>query len=299
MEFRQARPQKPDQRRQTKIWLVRFALIAGFIFLVKLFTFISGRPNPVDNAITAVGTPVVNVVKRIGEGIGGLVHVFRLPTLLKENSRLESENAELKRKLEENLHLQNEVAELQKQLGIRPAKGFKLVHASVTSRPYDLWLETALVNAGSRDGVAVGDLVVNSEGVVGKVVDVRRSSSRIQLISSPEFRLGAIAGAQDIVKESRAEGVVRGIDQRSMEMLYVKAGTPVEIGQKVYTRGNISYEGFQNLSLQDENRPRGIFIGTITEKKVEQSSRLGLVLEPAADVNRLGSVAIYTSEHGE
>ena len=81
MEFRQARPQKPDQRRQTKIWLVRFALIAGFIFLVKLFTFISGRPNPVDNAITAVGTPVVNVVKRIGEGIGGRLRLVGMETL--------------------------------------------------------------------------------------------------------------------------------------------------------------------------------------------------------------------------
>ncbi|MEZ5339523.1 MAG: rod shape-determining protein MreC [bacterium] len=299
MEFRQARPHKPDQRRQTRIWLVRFALIAGFIAIIKLFTAVTGRPNPIDNAMMAVGTPVVNVVRRIGEGIGGLVHVFRLPSLLKENGELQSENELLKRQLAESLHYQNEVAELEKQLGIKPARNFKLVHASVTSRPFDLWLESAMVNAGSRDGVAVGDLVVNSVGVVGKVTDVRRTSSRIQLISSPEFRLGAIAGAQDAVLESRAEGVVRGIDQRSMELLYVKAGTPVEVGQKVYTRGNLSYEGFQNLSLQNENRPRGIFIGTISEKRVEQSSRLELVLEPAADVNRLGSVTIYTSERSE
>ncbi|MCB1217299.1 rod shape-determining protein MreC [bacterium] len=299
MEFRQARPQKPDQRRQTRIWLVRFALIAGFIAVIKLFTAVTGRPNPIDNAMMAVGTPVINVVRRIGEGIGGLVHVFRLPSLLKENGELQSENELLKRQLEESLHYQNEVAELQKQLGIKQARNFTQVHASVTSRPFDLWLESAMVNAGSREGVAVGDLVVNSVGVVGKVTDVRRTSSRIQLISSPEFRLGAIAGAQDAVLESRAEGVVRGIDQRSMELLYVKAGTPVEVGQKVYTRGNLSYEGFQNLSLQNENRPRGIFIGTISEKRVEQSSRLELVLEPAADVNRLGSVTIYTSEHGE
>ena len=295
MEFRRSNPRKPDQRRQTRVWLVRFALIAAFIFIVKLFTFFTG-PNPVDNAIMAVGTPVINVVKRIGEGIGGLVHVFRLPSLLKENSQLRADNGELQRQLGETLHLRNELQELRRQLDIREPRSYDKVNALVTSRPYDLWLETAMVNAGSREGVAIGDLVVNNDGVVGKVVEVRRTSSRIQLISSPEFRLGAIAGAQDVERESRAEGVVRGIDQRNMEMLYVKAGTPVEVGQKVFTRGNFSFEGFENLALHNENRPRGIFIGTITEKKVEQSSRLRLVLEPAADVNRLGNVTIYTSE---
>lgn len=299
MEFRRPSARKPDQRRQTRIWLVRFVLIAAFIAIVKLFTAITGRPNPVDNAMMAVGTPVINVVRRIGEGVGGLVHIFRLPSLLKENSQLTAENERLQQQLEQQVHLENEVAQLRAQLGIAPARGFTIVNASVTSRPYDLWLETAMLNAGSREGVAVGDLVVNNDGVVGKVVEVRRTSSRMQLISSPEFRLGAIAGAQDVSRESRAEGVVRGLDQRRMEMLYVKAGTPVEIGQKVFTRGNRSFEGFDNLALHDENRPRGIFIGTITEKKVEQSSRLELILEPAADVNRLGNVAIYTSERAQ
>ncbi len=299
MEFRQARARKPDQRRQTRIWLTRFVLIAGLIAIVKLFTAITGRPNPVDNAMMAVGTPVINVVKRIGEGIGGLVHVFRLPTLLKENTQLRSENEQLHRQMEEQLHLQNEITDLQKQLGLTASRGFRILNATVTSRPYDLWLETAMVNVGSRDGVAIGDLVVNNDGVVGKIVDVRRTSSRIQLISSPEFRLGAIAGAQDVAKESRAEGVVRGIDQHNMELLYVRAGTPVDIGQKVYTRGNISNEGFENLALHSENRPRGVFIGTISEKRVEQSSRLSLVIEPAADVNRLGNVSIFTWERDQ
>lgn len=278
---------------------MRFVLIAGLIASVKLFTYITGRPNPVDNTMMAVGTPVINVIRRIGEGIGGLVHIFRLPSLLNENKQLKAQNAQLKQDMNQLVFLQNEISDLQTQLTLKPGKGFKLVNASVVSRPFDLWLETAMINAGSREGVAVGDLVVNNDGVVGKVVEVRRTSSRIQLISSPEFRLGVIASVANAEREGRAEGVLRGIDQHSLQLLYVKAGTPVEIGQKVFTRGNLSFEGFENLALQSENRPRGVFIGTITQKKVEQSSRLRLVVEPAADVNRLGNVAIYTSEHAQ
>ena len=296
MEIRRAGTRKPDQRRQARIWLVRFLLIAAFIACVKLFTAITGRPNPVDNAMMAVGTPVINVIRRMGEGIGGLIHVFRLPTLLNENRELHAENAQLHQELNKQLFLENEIGDLEKQLALKPGRNFKLVNATVVSRPFDLWLESAMVNAGSREGVSVGDLVVNCDGVVGKVIDVRRTSSRIQLISSPEFRLGAIATVADAQREGRAEGVVRGIDQHNLQMLYVKAGTPVEIGQKVFTRGNLSYEGFENLALHSENRPRGVYIGTITQKRVEQSSRLNLVVEPAADVNRLGNVTIYISE---
>src|SRR4051812_23412227 len=87
--------------------LTVFICIAIFIALVKTFTLITHRTNPVDHAINVVATPLVSVVRYTAEGFASLGQIFHLPSLLRENHRLNEENAQLQRKVAETELVKN------------------------------------------------------------------------------------------------------------------------------------------------------------------------------------------------
>jgi len=268
-----------DQRAQARRWLAVFVLLAVLIAGIKGCALITGRTNPVDQAITRMASPVVYVIRRVGEGIGSLAYIFQIPALLKENTRLKSENRYLQRQLEETKALK---AQNQRLLALGKIRipGYRAVQALVVARPYDLWLESAIISAGSADGVRLGNLVVNPDGAVGVISEVQSTYSRVQLITSPQFRLGAVS------EDSAEEGVIRGLDWRTLIFDYVPAGSKISLDEKVFTLGNETAPG------SDDNRPRGVLIGTIVNRKVDKNGFLEIFVEPAITPSRLGPVDV-------
>ncbi|MCH7471502.1 rod shape-determining protein MreC [bacterium] len=274
--------QRPEDRTARRRRLLFFLAIAVIIAIFKTHTLITGRTNPVDQAITRVVSPLVQAIKYTGDGLASLRYVFGIPALLRENSRLNRENEFLRRRLAENEHLGEENKRLHALLKLNVPQGFTGVPAVVTARPYDLWLESAMLNVGAKDGVRSGDLVVNENGVAGVIDEVQPGFCWVQLIVSPQARLAAITG------ESRSEGIIRGVGSHFLELMYVKAGSPVETGEKVFTRGEAG------VSAEQSSRPRGQYIGVIVEKKVDSSGFLSIKVEPAVNASNLGTVVVMT-----
>jgi rod shape-determining protein MreC len=262
--------------------LVLFFIVALLIGGAKTCTALTGRPNPLDIALTTITTPVVAVIKNIGEGIASLRHIFRIPSMLRENADLTAENELLERRSAELQFTRAENERLRALLALDPPPGFTPLTARVIARPYDLWLESALISAGSSRGVRAGDLVVNDAGVVGVVEEVQPTYSRMVLISSPEFKLGALT------MDHRVEGVITGVDARYLKLDLVPAGSLVEVGEKVFTLGQ------QDLGGGEADRPRGVYIGMIIRREEDRSGFLRITVEPAANASRLGNVVVYT-----
>lgn len=273
---------RADSRRYWRRWLVLFLAVALLIGLAKTCTAVTGRPNPLDVALTRISTPVVGVIKSIGEGIASLRHIFRIPTLLRENTALTSENELLERRAAELQYAQAESERLRALLKLEPPPGFSQVPARVIARPYDLWLDSALISVGSVRGVRPGNLVVNDAGVVGIVDDVQPTYSRVVLISSPQFTLGAIT------LNTNVEGVIVGVDARTVKLDMVPVGSLAEVGEKVFTLGQQTSPG------GEDNRPRGVYIGMVVRREEDRSGFLRITVEPAASVSRLGNVVVYT-----
>ncbi|MDQ3023885.1 MAG: rod shape-determining protein MreC [bacterium] len=279
--------------------LTVFLAIAVLIALVKTFTLITGNTNPVDRAINTAATPLVIVVRFTVDGFSSLGHIFRLPSLLRENSKLHGENSELRKLLAENDLLRSTNAQLRSSLKLVQPQ-FNLVNAAVIARPYDLWLDQVILDVGSRKGVRAGNLVVNPSGVVGIVDDrVEDSTCWVTLVTSPRFRLAAVTGTNEV------EGVIRGLDNRSMalegvrgrpagaddgnlELMHVKAGSDVKVGEKVFSAGVTTVDEVAS------RRPRGQLIGTVIHKSVDANSALEVRVEPAVNVNRINIVAVIT-----
>ena len=67
------------------------------------------------------------------------------------------------------------------------------MQARVYQRSPSTWYQTATINKGSSDGVAVDDPVVNGQGLVGKVKSVSDGNAVVMLLTDQDFGVSALA----------------------------------------------------------------------------------------------------------
>lgn len=103
------------------------------------------------------------------------------------------------------------------------------IRATVIGRAADHWWQHIILNRGSRHGVAVGHVVTGPGGVVGRVVAVSPSTSKILLISDPTSRVGAK------VSRSRVMGVVRGQSNNRVVIEFFEKNPDVKAGDVIVT----------------------------------------------------------------
>ncbi|WOD41459.1 rod shape-determining protein MreC [Nodosilinea sp. E11] len=103
------------------------------------------------------------------------------------------------------------------------------IRATVIGRGADHWWQHVILNRGTRSGVAVGHVVTGPGGLVGRVVAVSPSTSRVLLVSDPTSRVGAK------VSRSRAMGVVRGQSNNRVVMEFFEKLPDINTGDVIVT----------------------------------------------------------------
>ncbi len=84
-----------------------------------------------------------------------------------------------------NKDYQNEIGELKKTLNLNTVNSDKeFINATVIKRSTKYWYDVLTIDKGKKDGIKKGDAVINSEGLIGKVIKVNNKSSDIKLIIS-------------------------------------------------------------------------------------------------------------------
>jgi rod shape-determining protein MreC len=134
------------------------------------------------------------------------------------------------------LELQQRIVELESQnRALRELENYEAtltqpgIRAAVIGRAADHWWQHLILNRGSRQGVAPGYIVTGPGGIVGRVVAVSPSTSKVLLISDPTSRVGAK------VSRSRVMGVVRGQSNNRVVMEFFEKNPDVKAGDVVVT----------------------------------------------------------------
>ncbi|MEN9401386.1 MAG: Cell shape-determining protein MreC precursor [Verrucomicrobiota bacterium] len=96
---------------------------------------------------------------------------------------------------QQNAYLQGEILRMENLLKIPSMPEFRFEPARVARRDFSAWWQRIIIRKGSNYGIVEGAPVVFAGGVVGRVTEVHRYTSVVDLITSPTLRLaGAVAG---------------------------------------------------------------------------------------------------------
>lgn len=192
-----------------------------------------------------------------------------------------SENAALRVRLEERerelFRLRAMVAQAERDRLLAtsaPALPNVLATAPVLLIERRAGLQSALVAAGSGEGVVAGSPLAVPEGLVGRIVTVGRSASRAQLLTDAS----AAAGAR-IVRTGEL-GVVRGDGRGGLRLNNVPITSSVRAGDAVESAGI------------DGIYPRGVPIGRVESVGRGNNLFLEIRIRPAADFSRLTDVLV-------
>lgn len=184
--------------------------------------------------------------------------------------------------------LEREIADLRAALDVQATSSFTTVVGQVVARDFAIDRRVVVIDRGSNDGIAVGDVVIGAGGALaGRVIDVLPTSSRVRLVSDPAFRVTAEIAA------SGAIGLLSGRGSNPLAFEDIDALREVTIGAAVTTSG---------IELTPELRsafPRGLSIGTIAAVSAQASSVLQSAdVTPTLPIDSIRTLLVITNFRG-
>lgn len=227
--------------RSPRSTLIVLTLISITVIALDTFGF-----APVESTQNVVGT-VFSPVRAVGDVVFGPVGdvwdaTVNRRDLAAENARLREENADLESRAATQEQVEALLRQLEAAVNLGPLVDIPRVTAQISSNAVSNFDTEYEIDVGASDGIAPEMPVVvnNLEGaptLIGKVTEVSLSTSRVQLITDPEFRAGVRIAVDE--NESADIGVLRG--QGEGELLLVDTGidadTNVQFEDPVATSG--------------------------------------------------------------
>lgn len=240
-------------------------------------------------ALTSAKEGAVDVLAPVREGARWATTPFRnawngitgYEGLKEENEQLRNELDSVKGQEMVGANAIEELARLKEQLGIQSVDGMKTQIARVTTGAYSNFSDHTLeLDRGSDDGLAVGNPVVTNLGLVGRLRQVSRTRSVVQLITDPDMYIGVRLASTQQTGAGRGGGdedtflVDRGIDITD----------PVEKGEIVLTGG-----------FEDAIMPAGrsIPIGIVSKVTPDAATRTQVLqVDYSVDFSKLDVVQV-------
>lgn len=253
---------------------------------VTLLTFGVRDVPIVRDAREGVGSvlePVVGGVQAVTRPIGNAWDS------LTSDEELERENRRLRRQLEEaeaqaaeGRDAEQQMAELTEAVDLPYLGDIPTVAARVVSGPRSNFSHAIEISKGTDDGLAVGMPVVTGGGLVGRISRATGTTSTVELLTDPQFRVGVrVAGSGFL---GTAEG--RGRD----EHMFVDTG--IDPDSEVLDTTPLVTSGVDRSAY-----PAGIPVGRVTEsRKAPGGLALELEAEPMVDVDALSYVSVLRWE---
>ena len=213
------------------------ALVTGIGLLVALVLFSLNVPrnreaNFIERSIMNITAPILKPVAHLSgfvedvwDGYISLVNVRR------ENVRLHEAIKELSSRLAVGDEALLENRRLENLLDMKESIKPPTLGATVVGEDVSSWFRTLVIDRGSSSGLKVGMAVVASGGVVGQVVKVAASTSRVLLLTDHASGIAAT------IQRSRARGVVKGKGEGLCSLEFATREEDVKVGDLVVTSG--------------------------------------------------------------
>ncbi|MFA4981207.1 MAG: rod shape-determining protein MreC [Candidatus Omnitrophota bacterium] len=206
--------------------ILKFALIA-----VLLVLLIANSKNIISPARIKVTDAVSRPLKYSHGFFSAFKRIVPFACLREENGILRDKISLLSRKLEEAKMVYDENERLKSFINFRKAVPHTTIPAQVIGRDPANWSNSIIIDKGLSNGIRQDRAVLSVKGLVGRVVEAGRRSSRILLITDPNSKVGVL------IQKNRQGGILVGRPDGMCKMIYIALDSDVAKGDKIITAG--------------------------------------------------------------
>ncbi len=152
--------------------------------------------------------------------------------LRRENIRLESQLIHAQAKLQQQDYILAQNARLQGILSTTKPDLFDLNLAQVIGTDTNLLKQIVVLNKGAKDGVQVGQTVIDENGILGQIINVYPNTSRLLLITDEQQSVAVT------IKRTGQRAIVTGAGTpTSLHLNYVFKTSDVRVGDELVSSG--------------------------------------------------------------
>ena len=256
-----------------KVLVQRFAFILLVGATVTMMIVDRVEPKATERlrvVVTDISAPVLEFFSEPAAGVASLaeqVEIFF--SVYEENEHLRLENERLLKWQAVARQAEHENLELRDMLNVVSDPRASFISGRVIADSGGAFVRTVLINAGTGDGVAGGQAVVNDDGLVGRIVEAGSRSARVLLLTDLNSRIPVV------IESSRERAILSGDNSQRAHLAFLDDKAALAEGDRVVTSGHGGMF------------PPGIPIGTVS-----RVTDAGGVVEPFADWDRLEFVSV-------
>ena len=203
---------------------------------------------------------------------GVLVRLPGLPSLTHEHATLRNELAMAKLEL---VRLRETVRHLTRASALRRsfAGSSKTVVTSIIGRMLLPTQHIVILDKGTRDGLVADSILLDTNGLVGRVLEASSTTSSAMLVTDPNSRIACL------VERSRESGLLVGTGGTLCQLIYLDLEADVVEHDTIMTAG---LEG---------PFPKGLLVGTVVKVvRDEQKTRAFAWVRPVVKLSQLEEV---------
>ena len=238
------------------------------IIILSSIIFFSSNSSIMNIGENAIGTVTSSITRIVYSSIASskevFTKIFGSKSIREENEKLKIENAELK---EKNISMENIIAKeefLKNEYNLYLKNKESLLSANVIALDSNSLLIRFNINKGSKDGVKVGDIIVQGtvgedentyiKAVVGKVIEVGYNWSKVSSL------VDSSSNVSFNVVRTQSYGAINGQENNLLSGFMYKSDADIIVGDKLVTsgRGGIF--------------PSDLYIGEVTEVKSSENN---------------------------
>lgn len=267
-------------------WIREHKLIAGLLAillaLVLIFLLTAGGvgsdnvTGTVNKGMSLVSEPFTAATRAVRDTVSGL---FSYRQLQEQVETLTAEKEALELELAQSALTRTELEELRELSGLLnydyAEEDFEVVTADITSFDGSNWTNIFTINCGTEAGIEAGDVVINGDGLIGKISKVGDGWAQVVSVIDDGTKVSFMAA-----RDRKLLGVVEGNQQGKINGYMLKGNATVAEGDIIITSGMGTY-------------PAGLEIGTIQTITYNSDTLLKeITVEPAVDFRSLKKVSV-------
>jgi len=234
--------------------------------------------NVIERVLLSLFYPVIKPVASISGTIDGIWNNYiNLVDVRHDNVRLREILNQQNSRIIEADEISQENQRLAKLLDMKKKIRRTSLTATIIGNDTAPWFNTLLLDRGTTSSLAEGMPVVASSGVVGQIVKVAPSTSRVLLLTDHTSGIAAT------ILRSRARGVVKGRGEGVCILDFASREDDIKVGDMVVTSGIGGVF------------PKGLPIGEVTMvKRGEYGIFQTVSIKPSVNISHLEELLVLT-----